>query len=72
MKQYNKKILKELANIFEKKNIKEIDKTSNMEQFDSLIILQIMNLAKIRYNKQIDGRKIAGCKKISDIIALII
>ena len=65
-------ILKDLANIFEKKNIKEIDKTSDLENFDSLIILQIINLAKIRYKKQIDGRKIANCKKISDIIALFI
>jgi acyl carrier protein len=72
MNKINDKILKELANIFEKKNIKEIDKTSDLENFDSLIILQIMNLAKIRYKKQIDGRKIANCKKISDIIALFI
>lgn len=72
MKHDNKKILKELATIFEKKNIKEIDKISDLEHFDSLIILQIMNLAKIKYNKQIDGRKIANCKKISDIIGLII
>ena len=72
MNKVNSKILKELATILEKKNIKEIDKTSDLENFDSLIILQIMNLAKTRYNKQIDGRKIANCKKISDIIALII
>jgi acyl carrier protein len=72
MNKINDKILKELANIFEKKNIKEIDKTSDLENFDSLIILQIMNLAKIRYKKQIEGRKIANCKKISDIIALFI
>ena len=72
MNKVNSKILKELATILEKKNIKEIDKTSDLENFDSLIILQIMNLAKTRYNKQIDGRKISNCKKISDIIALII
>ena len=72
MNKINNKILKELANIFEKKNIKEIDETSDLENFDSLIILQIMNLAKIRYKKQIEGRKIANCKKISDIIALFI
>lgn len=72
MNKVNNKILKQLANIFEKKNIKEIDKTSDLENFDSLVILQIMNLAKIKYKKQIDGRKIANCKKISDIIALFI
>jgi acyl carrier protein len=72
MNKINNKILKELANIFEKKNIKEIDETSDLENFDSLIVLQIMNLAKIRYKKQIEGRKIANCKKISDIIALFI
>ncbi len=72
MNKINDKILKELANIFEKKNIKEIDKISDLEHFDSLIILQIMNLAKIRYKKEIEGRKIANCKKISDIIALFI
>jgi acyl carrier protein len=72
MNKVNDKILKQLANIFEKKNIKELDKTSDLENFDSLVILQIMNLAKIKYKKQIDGRKIANCKKISDIIALFI
>ena len=72
MNKINDKILKELANIFEKKKIKGDDKTSDLENFDSLIILQIMNLAKIRYKKQIEGRKIANCEKISDIIALFI
>ena len=66
------KILKDLNNIFEKKNLKETYKTSELDQFDSLIILQIMNLAKTKYKKQIDGRKVATCKKISDIVNLII
>jgi acyl carrier protein len=65
------KILKELSIILEKKNLKETDKVSALRQFDSLIILQIMNLAKISYKKNIDGRKIANCKNISDIINLI-
>lgn len=72
MNKINEKILKELANIFEKKKIKGDDKTADLENFDSLIILQIMNLAKIKYKKQIEGRKIANCEKISDIIALFI
>lgn len=67
-----KKILKDLSEIFEKKKVSETDKTSSLDQFDSLIILQIMNLAKTKYKKQIDGRQVAKCKKISDIINLII
>ena len=67
-----KKLLKDLSEIFEKKNIKEKDKTSELDQFDSLIILQIMNLAKIKYKKKIDGRQIAKCKMVSDIVNLII
>jgi acyl carrier protein len=70
-KNKNKKIIKDLGVILEKKNIKETDKISDLVQFDSLIILQIMNLAKISYKKQIDGRRVAKCKKISDIVALI-
>ena len=48
------------------------DKISDFDQFDSLIILQIMNLAKTKYKKQVDGRQVMKCKKISDIINLII
>ena len=66
-----KKILKDLSIILEKKNLKETDKTSELKYFDSVIILQIMNLAKTNYGKQIDGPKVEKCKKISDIINLI-
>ena len=66
------KIIKDLSEIFEKKNLKPKDKTSDLDQFDSIIILQIMNLAKTKYKKQIDGRQVSKCKKISDIIDLII
>ena len=44
---------------------------SKLKHFDSVIILQIMNLAKTTYGKQIDGPKIEKCNKISDIINLI-
>ena len=66
-----KKILKDLSIILEKKNLKETDKTSQLKFFDSVIILQIMNLAKSTYGKQIDGVKVEKCNKISDIINLI-
>jgi acyl carrier protein len=65
------KILKDLSLIFEKKNLKLEDKTSNLDQFDSIIILQIMNLAKIAYKKNISGLKLTDCKKILDIVKLI-
>ena len=71
MKNNKKKILKELGKIFEKNNLKEKDKVSDLEQFDSIIILQVMNLAKISYKKNVDGAKIAKCKTISDIINLL-
>mgnify|MGYP001039959718 CR=1 FL=1 len=67
----NKKILKDLQLIFEKK-IKETDKTSELENFDSITILQIMNLAKTKYKKNIDGLTIVKCKKILDIVKLFI
>jgi acyl carrier protein len=67
-----KKIIKDLSEIFDRKSLKLTDKTSDLDQFDSLIILQIMNLAKTKYKKQIDGRQVAKCKKISEIINLII
>ena len=66
----SKKILNDLAVIFEKK-VKENDKTEKFDNFDSITILQIMNLSKTNYKKNIDGLSIAKCKKISDIIDLI-
>jgi len=73
MKLENKKkqILKRLCNIFEKK-IKESENVNKLENFDSIIILKIISLAKTNYKKNIDGEKISNCKKISDIIDLII
>ena len=66
----NKKILKKLHVIFEKK-VKETDKTNKLDNFDSITILQIMNLAKTDYKKNIDGLTIAKCKTISNIINLL-
>ena len=66
----NKKILKKLHVIFEKK-VKETDKTNELDNFDSITILQIMNLAKTDYKKNIDGLTIAKCKTISNIINLL-
>jgi len=66
----NKKILKKLHVIFEKK-VKETDKINKLDNFDSITILQIMNLAKTDYKKNIDGLTIAKCKTISDIINLL-
>ena len=66
----NKKILKKLHVIFEKK-VKETDKTNELDNFDSITILQIMNLAKTDYKKNIDGLTIAKCKTITDIINLL-
>lgn len=64
------KVLKDLNAIFENK-VKESDKTNKFENFDSITILQIMNLAKTKYKKNIDGLTIAKCKTISDIINLL-
>jgi len=66
----SKKILKKLHVIFEKK-VKETDKTNELDNFDSITILQIMNLAKTDYKKNIDGLTIAKCKTISNIINLL-
>lgn len=67
----SKKILNDLQLIFEKK-VKETDKTSELENFDSITILQIMNLAKTEYKKNIDGLTIVKCKKIIDIVKLLV
>lgn len=66
-----KEILKNLQVIFEKK-IKVNDKTTKFDNFDSITILQIMNLAKTNYKKKIDGLTIARCKTISEIIDLLV
>ena len=67
----SKKILKDLQLIFEKK-VKETDKTSELENYDSITILQIMNLAKTKYKKNIDGLTVVKCKKILDIVKLFV
>ena len=64
-------VLKNLCAIFET-NVKETDKIDKLQNFDSIVFLQIMNLAKTNYKKNIDGQKISNCKKVSDIINLII
>lgn len=71
MKNINNKILDELKIIFEKK-VKPNDKTSKLENFDSITILQIMNLAKTNYKKNVTGLTIIKCKTISEIINLLI
>jgi hypothetical protein len=67
----SKKILSDLGKILEKKNLKESDKTTSLKVYDSIIILQIINLAKINYNKEVDGLKLAQAKTIADIIKLL-
>ena len=64
-------ILKDLAKILEKKNLKLTDNISDLKEFDSIIILQIINLSSIKYKKKIDGLKISKSKKILDIVNLI-
>jgi hypothetical protein len=66
-----KKILKDLSSIFEKKNLKSSDNISDLKHFDSIIILQIINMANLNYKKKIDGLQITKSKKILDIINLI-
>ena len=66
-----KKIIFDLKKILKKKNLKETDKTSDLEIFDSIIVLQIINLAKVTYKKEVDPIKITKAKKVSDIIKLL-
>ena len=61
------KILKDLESIFEKK-VKEKDDIKKFKNFDSITILQIINLAKIKYKRDVDGITISKCKTISEII----
>jgi len=71
MSQKSKKILNDLSKIFEKKNITPADNISSLKEFDSIIILQIINMSNVTYKKKIDGLQISKSKKISDIINLI-
>ena len=66
-----KKIILDLTKILNKKNLKETDKISDLEIFDSIIVLQIINLAKIKYKKEIDAIKITKAKRVSDIIKIL-
>lgn len=65
------RILNDLSLILEKKNLKPEDKISSLKQFDSIIILQIINMSNMTYKKQIDGLQVSKCKTIIDIINLI-
>ena len=65
------KILKDLSKILEKKNLKLTDNVSDLKQFDSIIILQIINLCNMSYQKKIDGLQLSKCKKILDIVNII-
>ncbi len=71
MSKISNKILKDLSEILEKKNLKASDNISELKQFDSIIILQIINMCNMKYKKKIDGLKISKSKKILDIINLI-
>lgn len=66
-----KKIVKDLSEIFEN-NLKETMSIDKLDNFNSLIILQIMNLAKLNYKKKIDGKTISQCSKISEIVDLLL
>lgn len=66
-----KKILNHLSKVLEKKNLKPSDNISELKLFDSIIILQIINMCNLYYKKKIDGLQISKCKKIIDIINLI-
>lgn len=73
MKKINKKkneLLKKLSIIFDEK-IKITSKIVELQNFDSIVILQIIGLAKTKYKKNIDGQKISSCKTISEIINLL-
>tara|TARA_A100000164_G_C21861593_1_gene750371 strand:+ start:1096 stop:1338 length:243 start_codon:yes stop_codon:yes gene_type:complete len=65
------KILDELSKILEKKNLKSSDNIAELKQFDSIIILQIINMCNMVFKKKIDGLEISKSKKILDIINLI-
>jgi acyl carrier protein len=67
----SQKILNDLSKIVEKKNLKTTDSISSLKEFDSIIILQIINMCNMTYKKKIDGLQISKSKKISDIINLI-
>ncbi len=71
MSKNTKKILNELSKILEKKNLKASDNISGLKHFDSIIILQIINMSNMIFKKSIDGLQISKSKKILDIINLI-
>ena len=72
MKNKKKILLIDLKKILENNKINEVFLIKNLNLFDSIMILQIINLAKTKYNKNINGLSISKCKKISEIIDLII
>ena len=71
MSQKTNKILNNLSKKQKKKNLKPSDNISSLKEFDSIIILQIINMSNMTYKKKIDGSEISKSKKISDIINLI-
>lgn len=64
------KIDKQLQDILDVKKIDPKKKISSLKNWDSIVFLQIITLAKNEYKKNINGNDLVELKTLADLIAL--
>lgn len=68
----SKKILQQIKKIIQTKdNISLNTKLDDIEQWDSLSILNFIGFAEQAYKKNLSGNDIAKCKCVGDLVKLL-
>ena len=67
----NKKLEKDLIQILDLKKINLETKISQLKNWDSIVFIQIITLAKNEYKKNINGNDLDKLKTLADLIALL-
>ena len=65
------KIDKQLQDILDIKKIDPKKEISSLKNWDSIVFLQIITLAKNEYKKNINGNDLDELKTLADLIALL-
>ena len=65
------KIDKQLQDILDIKKIDPKKEISSLKNWDSIVFLQIITLAKNEYKKNINGNDLDKLKTLADLIALL-
>jgi acyl carrier protein len=68
------KFITDFANQFDDTDISEFNENTffqDLDEWSSLILLSVIALAKINYDKAITGAEIRSCKTVKDLYNLI-